>query len=133
MTIKSAICKWRSIIRLKKPAALLNSFLPIIASVLPLSIFLALRRRNEKGALIAAFFAAIFTPLVITSYDSPANIVFFCLPVLLLLIERGNKILGGLLFGLLLLWNYMICIVSFVPFLIAVRKDRKVLEVYLGK
>lgn len=110
-----------------KPIWLAMLFLPVIASLLPLSIFLALRGKNEKAAIVAAFFAAIFTPLVITSYDSPANIVFLCIPLALLLIEKGNKILGGLFFGLLLLWNYMICIISFLPFLIAMRKQRKAL------
>ncbi|MFA4908004.1 MAG: hypothetical protein WC602_07045 [archaeon] len=109
------------------PIWLAMLLLPIIASLLPLSAFLALRKKNERGAMIAAFIAAVLAPLVITSYDSPANIAFFILPLPLLLIERGKRGIGGLIFGSLLLWNYMIFLVSIVPFVIAMRRDKRAL------
>ncbi len=106
--------------------------LPLFAALVPLTVFLLVARisdarggQNERHALYAAFAAAVATPLVAAAFDSPENMVFFALPLVLLLAQRRSHVAAGLLYASFALWNYFAVIATIVPLLVAYRKQRR--------
>lgn len=102
--------------------------LPLAAAMVPLTVFLFVRRAGgERNAVIAALLTAVASPLIAASFDSPENFAFLLLPVVLLLAQKRRCTAAGLLYSSLLLWNYFVVLASAIPFLIAYRRRRRML------
>lgn len=102
--------------------------LPIISSLIALSIFVLVKRlRNEFFAIIAALLTAIATPLIAAAFDSPENIMLFAMPIIVLFVFLKKEKLGAAFYSLGLLWNYFFVLINIIPAIIAFRNKRKFL------
>lgn len=106
--------------------------LPIISCLVVLSVFVLVKRlSNERKALIASFLVAVASPLIAAAYDSPENIVFLFLPLVLLLYANKSFKFGSLLYASSILWNYFIALITLLPLILTYRKEKNFL-LYLG-
>lgn len=112
------------------PEALLGAVaLPFFSSLIALSVFVLVRRAfGDKKALIASFFGAVFVPLIVSAYDSPENVLFFLLPVVLFLFLIKKQTIATYLYVSGFFWNYFFMLVSIPAFLIAFWKDKKTVQ-----
>lgn len=102
--------------------------LPIFSALICISAYLLASNLFGRGkALLAAILFAVVPVLVVNSYDSPENILFFILPLILLLAMHSKKLSSALLYGSLIFWNYLAFIFTLPAILIAFRKDKKLL------
>jgi len=108
---------------------ILMFLLPFIASLFCLSLYVFLRKiTTEFNALLGAFFAAIAPPLISASFDSPENIVFFSLPLILFLIFEKKNFFAAIFFSLNLFWNYFAFILSLPAFFLGFFKEKNLIK-----
>ncbi len=106
--------------------------LPIISVLVVLSVFVLVRKvGDERKAIICSLLVAIASPLIAAAYDSPENIVFLLLPLVLLLYANKSFKLGSLLYASSILWNYFITIITLPPLIVVYWKEKNFLK-YLG-
>ncbi|MBI4044451.1 MAG: hypothetical protein HY392_01960 [Candidatus Diapherotrites archaeon] len=105
--------------------------LPLVSSLVILSAFVFARRVfGEQKALIVAFFCAVFTPLLVASFDSPENFMLFLLPVVLFLSFTNHEKLAGALYASGFFWNYFFMLVTLPAFLFAFRGKKNALRTF---
>lgn len=109
--------------------ALAGIVIPLISSLFVLSAFVfANKLFGEKKAILVAFLGAVFVPLVMAAYDSPENVMFFMLPVILFLFLIKREKIAAFLYAFGFFWNYFFMLVTVLPFLLAFRKNREAIK-----
>ena len=110
------------------PHFLVLFVLPIVSSFVVLAFYLFFRLFIDKfSSLAGAFFVAIMPPLISASFDSPENIVFLAMPLILVLVFKRRFLLASVLLALNLFWNYMAFVLTLLPFFLAFFKEKKLL------
>lgn len=105
--------------------------LPIVSTLVILSVFVFVRRvLGEEKALIAAFFCAVFTPLIVASFDSPENFMFFLFPLVLFFSFTGREKLAGILYASGFFWNYFFMLVTLPAFLFAFWRKKNTIKAF---
>jgi hypothetical protein len=96
---------------------IIRFFLPIVSSVLILAVFwLVLKFRDEKTALLAAFFIAISPYLISSAYDSPQIIGILLGIFAIYFFLKDHFYKAGILLGFIYLFNPFAAAAFSVPF-----------------
>lgn len=103
--------------------------LPVFSTLVVLSVFVLVRKiNNERNAIVAALLVAIASPLIAAAYDSPENIVFFFLPIVIWLLYTKRNRAAALLYSTSILWNYFIAIITALPLLVVFWREKNFIK-----